>query len=298
MTSAQAVPPSHGGRFDIGFLVALRAEVFTALRTRGPWVLLALPAVAVAVRLLLVKFRESREAVGEVLRGGAGQPVIGNGYAHFVDGMNTGLVLLYLLLVATAAYVYAADRDNGVMRHLVTRRVQRGALVLAKFAALNVFAVLSVLATLLVAVVMSLLFWEFGPVVEDGYELIGVDEIQAEIQLGLQLALIPLPASLALGLLVATATRTAIQAVAAAIGVTLSLDVFKGVLGDAAHYIYATFQPSLIDQSYLQDVARLVRGYSDVLVDPRLQQLNMLVPIPEALLFLVLALIIASRSRL
>ena len=46
------------------------------------------------------------------------------------------------------------------------------------------------------------------------------------------------------------------------------------MLGDYAYYLYASFQPALIDQSYLQDVSRLVRGYSDVLIDDRVNQLN------------------------
>jgi hypothetical protein len=95
------------------------------------------------------------------------------------------------------------------------------------------------------------LLWDFGPVVEDGYELIGSDEIRSEVWLGLRLALIPLPTALAFGVLVSVLAQSATQAVTAALGVTLALDVFKGVLGDAAHYLYASFQPSLIDQSYL-----------------------------------------------
>ena len=84
----------------------------------------------------------------------------------------------------------------------------------------------------------------------------------------------------------------------AALGISLALDVFKGVLGDAAHYLYARYQPSLIDQSYLQDVGRLVRGYSDVMIDPQVLALNEWVPLPQLLLFLVLALLAVRRKPL
>jgi hypothetical protein len=287
-----------GSRYDIGFLVALKAELFTARHTAAPWVLLALPVIAVMLRFALVRFRESRELVREALSGSSSDVNPALGYGQFVDGASTGLTVLYLILVAAAAYSFAAERDNGVIRHLVIRRVSRSALVLAKFTALNLFAMLAVAVLLLVTGLGAYAFWEFGPVIEDGYELIGADDIQQEIRLGLMLAVMPLPAALAMGLFVATCVRTATQAVAAAIGVTLALDVFKGVLGDAAHYLFSAFQPSLIDRSYLLEVSRIVRGYSDVLVDERVQQLNLLVPAPEALLLLVLALGTAARKRL
>jgi hypothetical protein len=70
------------------------------------------------------------------------------------------------------------------------------------------------------------------------------------------------------------------------------------VLGDAAHYLYASFQPSLIDQSYLQDVGRLVRGYSDVMIDPQVLSLNEWVPLPQLALFVVIALLVVRRKAL
>jgi len=68
------------------------------------------------------------------------------------------------------------------------------------------------------------------------------------------------------------------------------------MLGEYAYYLYATFQPSLLDQSYLQDVGRLVRGYSDVLVDERFLELNQWVPLP-ALLLLVVASLFSVQKR-
>ena len=108
----------------------------------------------------------------------------------------------------------------------------------------------------------------------------------------------PLPAALAFGMMISVLAQSATQAVTSALGVTLALDVFKGVLGDKAYYLYASFQPSLIDRSYLQDVSRLVRGYSDVLIDPRMLQLNEWVPWPQMLLFIIVALLFVRRKAL
>ena len=104
--------------------------------------------------------------------------------------------------------------------------------------------------------------------------------------------------TIAFGLLVSVLSQSATQAITTALGITLAIDIFKGLFGDFSHYIYASFQPSLIDQSYLQDVSRIVRGYSDVLIDDRVQQLNMWVPIPALVIFLGLTLWLVQRRKI
>lgn len=283
---AVAVEERSGG--GNGFFIALRVELFAKSRAVGPWLVTILPALAVAIRLALVK----------LTGGAAGEDAASGGYGQLVDGFSTGLTLLYLILTAYAAYDFAVDRDQGVVRHLIIRRVSRRALLAAKFVLLNALALLGVAAVLLTSYLLTRLFWDLGPVVEDGFEIIGVDAIREEVRTGLILALLPLPAALALGLLISVVARSAVQAVAVAAGAMLIADIFKSVLGKGAHYVFATFQPSLMDQSYLGDVARIVRGYSDVLIDERVYQLNLWVPAPEALIFLLLALWAVSRRPL
>ena len=129
-------------------------------------------------------------------------------------------------------------------------------------------------------------------------ELISEAEIWSEIELGLRLALLPLPAAIGFGVLISALTQSATQALSTAIGLTLAIDVFKSTLGDLAYYHYANFQPSLLDQSYLKDVSRLVRGYSDVLVDERFLDFNLWVPLPTAAIFVILTLIAVQRIKL
>ena len=93
---------------------------------------------------------------------------------------------------------------------------------------------------LLVTFGSAALLWDFGPVIEDGYELIGTADIHAELRLGLSLALIPLPAAIALGVLVSVLSNSTTQALSLALGLTLGLDLFKSVLGGAADYLYDT----------------------------------------------------------
>ena len=283
-----------------GLRTALKLELFMARYSLSSRALLLLPAVFVILQGLLVKL----SAAGAEARAG----LLGNnefeaamaasGYGYFVDGLSTGLTILGLLLVAVAAYSFAAECDNGSVRHPLIRRCSRGSVVLAKLINLHLLALLGVVLVCLSSYLISRMFWEFGPVVEDGFELIGVAEIRTEIRRGLRLALLPLPAAIALGLLVSVSAQSATAAVVSALGITVALDVFKGLLGDYAWYLYATFQPSLLDASYLSDAARIVRGYSDVLIDERVITLNTWVPLPTLLLFTALALVIVRRKKL
>ena len=285
-----------------GFLTALKAEWFVALRSNGSRIVVLLPALVVIARLCLVRLTEAgsqaREALMPAAGFGGGAPAPGNAYGYLVDGLGTGLTLAGLALVAMAAYSFAYDRDTGLVRHLLIRRSSRMALVMAKLVHLLVLALLSVGLLLVCAWFTAGALWEYGPVVEDGYELIGTAEIHREIGLGLRLALLPLPTAIAFGLLVSVASQSTVQALSVALGLTLAADIFKSVLGDVTYYLYATYQPSLVDQSYLRDVGRIVRGYSDVLIDERILQLNTWVPLPEMAILVVAALVLVRRKKL
>ncbi|MDO8273887.1 MAG: ABC transporter permease subunit [Gammaproteobacteria bacterium] len=282
-----------------GFVAALKAEIYVALRSNSTRLLVLLPSLIVIARAVVVRLTETGQQAREALLGQEAEAVTGsNAWGHFVDSFSTGLTLLSLTLVAYAAWTFASDRDSGALRHVLIRRTSRPALVLAKLSMVYLLALCALgLMTASIGTITALL-WDFGPVVEDGYELIGSAEIRAEVGLGLRLALLPLPAALAFGLLVSVCAQSATQAVTTALGITVALDIFKGVLGERAYYLYATFQPSLIDQSYLKDVSRLVRGYSDVMIDNRVLQLNEWVPLPQMLLFVVLALLFVRGKKL
>lgn len=281
------------------FLATLKAETYVTMRSNSARIILVLPALIVVVRAIIVKLSESGQSARSALLGqGDALQSASNAWGHFVDSFSVGLTLLGLALLAYAAWTFANDRDTGALRHALIRRVSRPGFVLAKLVNVYLLALCTLALMSLSIVLITSLLWEFGPVVEDGYELISSAEIKQEVALGLRLALLPLPTALAFGLLISVAAQSATQAVTAALGITLAIDVFKGVLGERAYYIYASFQPSLIDQSYLQDVSRLVRGYSDVMIDNRMLQLNEWVPLPEMLLFIALSIVLVRRKNL
>ena len=277
-----------------GFLTALRAELFIATRSNSSRVTVLLPTLIVIAQLAATRLREVGEQARDALLNGS-SGLVTNAYGYFVDGLGTGLTILILMLVALAAYSFAYDRDTGLIRHLLIRRISRSALVLAKLAQLHIVALLSLLLLLISTWLCSGLLWDFGAIVEDGFELIGEAEIQTEILLGIKLAVLPIPAMIAFGLLVSVVTQSTTQAVTTALGITLAMDIFKSTLGDYSHYLFASFQPSLIDQSYLQEVSRIVRGFSDVLIDERVLLLNTWVPLPQMLLLAAISLVLVQR---
>ncbi|MEX0964503.1 MAG: ABC transporter permease subunit [Pseudohongiellaceae bacterium] len=283
-----------------GLRIALRSELFIALRSFASKLIVLAPTLLASAQLLLVKLTETGQQARDSLLGGASfeDSIANNAYGFFVDGLSTGLIMLGLLLVAQAAYSFSYERDIGSIRHILIRRVSRSSVLTAKLIHLHLLALLSVLLLLLSSYLLSGLLWEYGAIVEDGFELISEQEIREEIGLGIRLALTPLPAAIAFGLLISVSAQSATQAIATALGITLAIDIFKNLLGDLANYLYANFQPSLIDQSYLQSVSRIVRGYSDVLIDDRVLQLNMWVPFPALVLFFALGVWVVQRRKI
>ena len=283
-----------------GLLVAIKSETFVALRTFASKLIVTAPALIATAQLMLVKLTEAGQQARDGILGGSSfeQSAANNAYGFFVDGLSTGLTMLGLLLVAQGAYSFSYDRDIGSIRHLLIRRVSRHSMLTAKLIHLHLLALLSTLLLLTTSYLLSGILWEYGAIVEDGFELISEQEIREEIGLGLRLALVPLPTAIAFGLLISVSTQSATQAVTTALGITLAVDIFKGLLGDMANYLYASFQPSLIDQSYLQSVSRIVRGYSDVLIDDSVLQLNMWVPFPALALFFTAGLWIVQRRKI
>ena len=279
---------------------ALRSEFFLARYAPGPRLVIFLPSMAAAIQFMASKIADT----GAAARANMMNPnsfndmIAGNAWGHFVDGLDTGITLIFLLLVAQAAYSFSAELESGTLRHQLIRCSSRRLIVMSKLLQLHVLALFGVGLLIASSYLLSGLLWEFSPIVEDGFELISEAEIRDEIELGLRLALIPLPAAIAFGLLFSVIANTATQAVVSALGFTLTMDIFKGMIGGYAQYLYASFQPALIDQSYLQDVSRLVRGYSDVLIDDRFVQLNYWVPIPTLIVFIVGSLIIVQTRKL
>ncbi|MDG2421775.1 MAG: ABC transporter permease subunit [Gammaproteobacteria bacterium] len=283
-----------------GFVIALKSELFIARNTFSSKFILFAPAAFAILQSLLTWLTEVGTSTRNNLMSNSNfNDIVNlNAYGHFVDGMSTGLTILGLLVVAQAAYSFSYDRDTGIVRHILIRRASRPALILAKLFQINLLTIISIAILMITSYLISGFLWEFGAIIEDGFELISEEEILAEISMGLKLAIVPLPAAIAFGLFVSTIAQSATQAITTALGITLTIDIFKSMLGSYADYLYARFQPSLIDASYLQDVSRIVRGYSDVLVNADVLQLNLWAPLPAFVIFVSLTIFSIKRKNI
>ncbi|NLD37174.1 MAG: ABC transporter permease [Desulfatiglans sp.] len=279
-----------------GILTALKSECFVLIRSRTSLLLIIIPVVAAILKMCMVRLQGIGTQVMSSVNSNVESSV--TGYGYMVDGLSTGITVACLLLLGFSAYIFAIDNERGITRHSIVKSISRSEIVIAKYLVLCLMAFVSILITILCTWLTAGLFWELGPVIEDGYQIICVDEIKKEIFLGLKLALLPIPACLGFGLIFSVLARSAIQAVSLAIGAGLLLDIFKSLFGRFTYFIFSSFQPALNDHSYLKDVQRIVSGYSDVLVDDRIHQLNLWVPIPEAIILLIISLIIINRRSL
>lgn len=282
-----------------GIGAALRSEIFLALRSRSLWAAVALAAVFASGRVALGKLQAVAREVERAARGTrAGGAIESNAYGPFTDGISSGLMIAFLLLVVLSTAAFALDRDRGTARVILTRRSSRAGLVLAKFSTLCLSGLAVFGAAVLASWAASALLYDFGPVVEDGYQIFSAREIRREIAFGLAAALVTLPATLALGLAVSAAARSAAEAVAGGVLLVLGYDALKGLLGDASSWIFLSYLPSLLDRSYLKEVSKLARGFSDAGFQDRERWLNLAVPLPEAALLLGAALWITSRRKM
>ena len=199
-------------------VAALTLALVAALRVVAESVQ-AVAAHAAAVQKALANGRTAPEMEG-----------VGNAYGPFVDGWLAGLTVATLLLLIASSRGLASDASSGLLRLATTRSTPRGALVTGR-ALLGVpITVGAVLVTGVASWAAASVLFDFGPIVEDGYELMSVDEIHGEIATA-ALSVVPaLFAAWCFGLLISSSFRTGATALSVGLAAFLGFDLFKGVL--------------------------------------------------------------------
>ena len=241
------------------------------------------------------------EAVSQALMAGRSlpeAPPAGNAYAPLVEGWLAGLTVGTLLLLVHSARTIAGDRESGILRLARTRSVSRNALVIGRFLLGAVLVLSLILISGFGSWVTTSMFFEFGPLVEDGYELISEHELLEELHKAVVAAIPALVATYAFGLMISAFGRTATGAVGFCLALFFAFDLFKDVIGAAQVWVFASFAPSLVDKSCLHEMAGIASGYSDAGYTEFVLRMNHVVPWPEALLFLCIACWIVSRRPL
>ncbi len=279
-----------------GVLRTLHAEAFRLRKTRTVGWSLVFLAVVAAARVFAAHVGTAVSSVSANAASASEGDVSGTAWGPFVDGWRTALSAATLLLLLHATRSIAADRESGILRVTWTRATSRGASVVAR-ALLSLGLIVAAFAvTGVAAFVTAGALFDFGALVEDGYEFLTAAELRVELATAALAVLPAFAATYAFGLAVSAATRSATVATNVALSVFLAFDLFKEALGGAQQWVFAAFVPSFVDGSALSAMSGVARGFSDAGLSPRFLELSLIVPSVQALVFLVLACI-AARVR-
>lgn len=188
--------------------------------------------LAVALPVIFVIVQNLREHHGH-----AGEGIIATQVTQ--SGLVTPVLMLeflaYFMLPLIAALVagdvVAAEDDNGTLKTILTRSVDRGQVLAAKALAAFTFAAVAVFLSAIVATVGGVASWGFDHVTS----LSGTDVSAGEALLLVFVAnacyLVPLLAVVCFGLLLSTATRNSTAAVVGTIGFVILLYIVAGIPG-------------------------------------------------------------------
>jgi hypothetical protein len=287
-----------------GTLRVFRAELYRLLRGRTTWIALVCVVGLASLRVVAAHVATAAahaRAVQDALISGRPVPPVpeaGNAFAPLVEGWLVGLTVGTLLLLIFSARTLAGDRESGVLRLARTRSASRGALVFGRFLLGPPLVLALVAASGLGAWATSAWLFDFGPLVEDGYELLSMQELMDELQIAVVAAIPPLIATYAFGLFISALGRSATGAVGLCLAVFLGFDLFKEVIGDGQVWVFATFVPSLVDKSCLHEMAGIAHGYSDSGYPDEVLRMNHLMPWPQAAALIAATCLIVRRRSL
>lgn len=267
-------------------VAALGVAGLSALRVKGEQVMLATARNAAVQRAL------SRGAEPPAELGPA------NAWAPWIEGWLAGLTLGALLLLVLAARTLAGDREAGLLPLATTRSVSRGGLVLGR-ALLGVPLVLGLMAlTGLASYLTAGAVFEFGPLVEYGFEILSAEELSHETTRAVLASVGPLLTLWVFGISVSSLSASPAVAVGLALTAFLGFDLFKQVLGDGQRWVFASFTPSLVDTSALAELTEVARGLADAGFTEGLWAMNMILPWPQAVLLLGVSWVVTARRSL
>jgi len=287
-----------------GALRVFRAEAYRLSRSRTVALAGLFLAAVAALRVLgahAADMSAYAAAAQRALSAGKAVPPLpppGNAWAPFADGWLAGLTVGTLLLLIASARTLAADRETGLLRLASTRSVSRAGLVVGRMLHGVLLVTLVMGVTGLAAWLTASALFQFGPLVEDKYEILSSAELRDEFLRAVYATLPALLATWSFGLAVSALLGSGIGAVSVALATWLGFDLFKDVLGQAQYTVFAAFNPSFVDRSCLKQFAGVARGFSDAGYSESLYAQNLWLPWPQALLLLLLAVWITKRRPL
>lgn len=259
MPVAQAEPvrprDPERSRNPLWTLGLLRSEITTLLRRHRTYALLA---VLAAVPVLIgIAVRIETGGGG----GGAGGPDGGAGPAFLAQVTNNGLFLVFAALAATlpvflpmavgvvAGDAIAGEASSGTLRYLLVAPAGRTRLLLVKYASVLAFCLVATLVVAASALAVGALLFPVGEVTTISGTRIGFGEGLVRAALTSLVVAVSLTGFAALGLFVSTLTGSGIGAMAATVGLLITVQILDSIpqLSGVHPYLFAHYWMSFAD---------------------------------------------------
>ncbi|MFJ3323863.1 ABC transporter permease [Streptomyces griseus] len=253
---SQAEAEQVRSRSPLWTLGLLRSEIATLLRRHRTFALLGvLAAVPVLIGIAV------RIETGDGGGGGAGGPDGGAGPAFLAQVTNNGLFLVFAALAATlpvflpmavgvvAGDAVAGEASSGTLRYLLVAPAGRTRLLLVKYASVLVFCLVATLVVAASALAVGALLFPVGEVTTISGTRIGFGEGLVRAALTALVVAVSLTGFAALGLFVSTLTGSGIGAMAATVGLLITVQILDSIpqLSGAHPYLFSHYWMSFAD---------------------------------------------------
>ena len=247
-------------------LPPVRAECYRFLRTRANWILLLIPALLGAGRILGAYAADRMERAQQIAAGLTARPesgdVLESGFGPLSDGLRTGAAVLALLLLILGATQLVRERESSSLGLAFLART-RGAVVVGKACTLLLFTVWGFGLLFLACAGSAALLNGLGPVVDEGFEMASAAELWRDTLKGGLASLPALMTAGLFGLFVSSLASTPAAAVAATLVPFLAFDVLGGLFQQVAERVFVNYVPFLGGGSPLVELTQISRAYSD-----------------------------------
>ncbi|MGW1332977.1 ABC transporter permease [Streptomyces rubiginosohelvolus] len=257
-SQARRARPSdpQGSRHPLWALGLLRSEITTLLRRHRTYALLAvLAAVPVLIGIAV------RIETGGGGGGGEGGPDGGAGPAFLAQVTNNGYFLVFAALAATlpvflpmavgvvAGDAVAGEANSGTLRYLLVAPAGRTRLLLVKYASVLVFCLVATLVVAVSALAAGALLFPVGDVTTISGTRIGFGEGVVRAGLTALVVAVSLTGFAAIGLFVSTLTGSGIGAMAATVGLLITVQILDSIpqLSGVHPYLFAHYWMSFAD---------------------------------------------------
>ncbi|MFI7326318.1 ABC transporter permease [Streptomyces rubiginosohelvolus] len=258
-SQARRARPSdpQGSRHPLWTLGLLRSEITTLLRRHRTYALLAVLAAVPVLIGIAVRIETGGGGGG----GGEGGPDGGAGPAFLAQVTNNGFFLVFAALAATlpvflpmavgvvAGDAIAGEANSGTLRYLLVAPAGRTRLLLVKYASVLVFCLVATLVVAVSALAVGALLFPVGDVTTISGTRIGFGEGLVRAALTALVVAVSLTGFAAIGLFVSTLTGSGIGAMAATVGLLITVQILDSIpqLSGVHPYLFAHYWMSFAD---------------------------------------------------